>query len=75
MSRAAAQQKASASANASYRSNLQTSLNGAKTRLNSLKSQLSARAVITARPRAFFLYPHARQWEYQASAVAAATPK
>ena len=76
VSRQAARNQASASAaNASYRSNLETSLTSAKTRLNTLKSQLSARAVITARPLAFFPYPHTRQWEYQSAAVAAAGTK
>jgi len=70
LSRQAAQNQASASAaNASYRSSLETSLASAKKQSDALKSQLSARDVITARPRAFFLYPHARQWEYESGAV------
>jgi hypothetical protein len=76
ISRQAAQNQASASAaNASYRANLQASLSSAKTHLNTLKSQFSARSNITARPCAFFLYPHTRQWEYQSAAVAGGSPK
>jgi hypothetical protein len=73
MSRQAAQQQAStAAANSSYRTNIQSSLNSAKARLNTLKTQVGTRTTITARPRAFFLYPHARVWEYQSVAVTAA---
>jgi hypothetical protein len=76
MSRQAEQRKAASSAaNASYRTNLQNSLNSAKTRLNTLKSQISTRAAVTARPHSFFVYPHVRAWEYQTAAVATAAPK
>ncbi len=76
MSRQAEQRQAATSAaNASYRTNLQNSLNSAKTRLNTLKSQLNTRAAATARPRSFFVYPHVRAWEYQTAAVATAAPK
>jgi hypothetical protein len=73
MSRQAAQQQAATTAaNNSYRANIQSALTSAKARLNTLKTQLGTRAIITARPRAFFLYPHARVWEYQSAAVTAA---
>ena len=73
MSRQAAQQQAStAAANNSYRTNIQTALTSAKGRCNTLKTQLGTRAVISARPRSFFLYPHARVWEYQSASVTAA---
>jgi hypothetical protein len=76
LSRQVAQNQASASAaNTSYRSNLETSLASAKKHFDALKSQLSDRTVITARPRAFFLYPHARQWEYESGADPAAANK
>jgi hypothetical protein len=76
LSRQAARNQASASAaNASYRSHLQTSLSSATARLNALKSKFSARSIITARPLSFFLYPRARQWEYQGPADLAAAPK
>jgi hypothetical protein len=76
LSRQAARNQASTSAaNASYHSNLETSLSTAKTRLAALKSQFSARSIITARPLAYFPYPHVRQWEYQSAAVAGAASK
>jgi hypothetical protein len=76
LSRQAAQNQASApAANTSYRSSLETSLASAKKQFDALKSQLSARDVIMARPRAFFLYPHARQWEYESGAVPAVAKK
>ena len=76
MSRQAEQRQAATSAaNASYRTTVQNSLNSAKTRLNTLKTQLSTRAAVSARPRSFFVYPHVRAWEYQTAAVATAAPK
>ncbi len=73
MSRQAAQQQASAAAaNNSYRANVQKTLASAKARLNTLKAQLGSRTLITARPRSFFLYPHARAWEYERADVTAA---
>jgi hypothetical protein len=76
LSRQAAQNQASTStANASYRSSIETSLASAKKHLDAVKSQLSARSTITARPCAFFLYPHVRAWEYQSGAVPAVAKK
>jgi hypothetical protein len=76
LSRQAAENQASAAtANASYRSNLETSLASAKKSFDAIKSQLSARSTITARPCAFFLYPHARAWEYESGSVPAVAKK
>jgi hypothetical protein len=73
--KAARSQTSASQTNSSYHSNLQSALSSATAHLNALKSQLSARSLITARPSEFYFYPRIRQWEYQSATIADATPK
>ena len=56
---------AAASESSSNRSNVQAELNAANKRLDALKGKFGDPNIISARPSAFYLYPHIRQWLYE----------